>query len=271
MTQMSRRAFAAFSLAAAFAACGRRETARISGSGPTPASLRVVPPQFDDVKPVSWPGRAPRTYPVHGIDVSRWQGQIDWASAREGGVNFAFIKATEGGDLVDPLFRSNWDGARAAGVPAGAYHFWYHCRGGAEQARWFIRHVPREAGALPPVLDIEWTPFSPTCAARPDPAVVRAEAEAFLRIVEPHYGQRAILYSTSDFWTGNEMWHLPGGHEYWLRSVTEHPSDAYGGQRWTFWQYTGSGVVRGIAGRTDINVFAGSEDAWQSWLTARTA
>ena len=204
---------------------------------------------------------------VHGIDLARFQTEVDWRQARANGVSFAFIKATEGGDILDPAFRDNWRSARRNGVAHGAYHFFYHCRPAAEQARWFIRHVPRTPGALPPVLDMEWTPFSPTCTTRRDAATIRAEARTFLRMVENHYGQRPIIYTTVDFWTDNQMWRL-GDYPFWLRSVAAHPDDLYDGRHWTFWQYTSTGLVPGISGEVDINVFAGSAAAWRAWLSA---
>src|SRR5512143_3772416 len=68
---------------------------------------------------------AARDMPVQGIDVSYWQGDIDWMQARNAGVRFAYIKATEGGDVVDPKFLQNWQNAKNAGVVRGAYHFIY--------------------------------------------------------------------------------------------------------------------------------------------------
>jgi lysozyme len=270
MTHLPRRAALALLAGTLAAACGGGPRERVS-QATAPVPLQVRPPRFGDAKPVVWPGRPPSAYPVHGIDVSRYQLDIDWVAARDAGVSFAFVKATEGGDRVDPYFERNWREARRAGVPVGAYHFYYHCREPEEQARWFIRHVPRERGALPPVLDIEWTPFSPTCTIRPPAAEVRDKAERYLRIVERHYGQPALIYSAPDFWTDNEMWRLPGNHEFWLRSVTRHPSERYGGQHWTFWQYTGTGLVPGIPTQTDINVFAGSAAEFRAWLARRTA
>ena len=67
---------------------------------------------------------------------------INWAKLREHGANFAYIKATDGGDHLDPMFRKNWKAADAAGMKRGAYHFFYWCRSGASQADWFIRNVP---------------------------------------------------------------------------------------------------------------------------------
>lgn len=246
------------------AACGQSRNA----PPPSTAEVTVTSSNFSDRDPTDWRGKAPDRYPVHGIDVSRFNPVIDWATARANGVNFAFIKATEGGDRVDPMFASHWQGAAAARVRRAAYHFFYHCRPAAEQARWFIRNVPRRAGDLPPVLDLEWTPTSPTCRIRRDGAVIRAEAEVFLDILTRHYGRRPLIYTTVDFYEDTELWRLQGV-EFWLRAVADHPHQVYGGRDWSFWQYTSTGVVPGVAGGVDINVFAGSKAAWARWLAAR--
>jgi lysozyme len=241
-------------------------------SDPAPqkaGEVTVMSSNFTDAAPTDWPGRSPDRYPVHGIDLSRFQTQVDWPTARANGVNFAFIKATEGGDMVDPMFESHWRGAGAAGVRRGAYHFFYHCRPAAEQARWFIRHVPKTPGALPPVLDLEWTPFSPTCTIRRDGATIREEARIFMDILERHYGQRPLIYTTVDFFRDTELWRLQGV-EFWLRSVADHPHGVYDGTGWSFWQYTSTGLIPGIAGKVDINVFGGSRQAWANWLAQRS-
>ncbi|MGL4281600.1 MAG: glycoside hydrolase family 25 protein, partial [Albidovulum sp.] len=101
--------------------CGRQETvARLED--PAMGIASPAKARFDDHDPVAWAGSGPRRYPVHGIDVARFQTSIDWDTARRNGVSFAFIKATEGGDLVDPMFKNHWRAARRAGVPRGAYH-----------------------------------------------------------------------------------------------------------------------------------------------------
>ena len=262
-------------LVAALASCGGGDSNRhVKGELMRPTALDAaqhraegVPSNFGDTRPHGWAGRVPAHYQVHGIDAARYQGVIDFASARRAGISFAWLKGTEGGDRVDPAFARNLAGARQAGVPVGAYHFYYFCRPAAEQARWFITHVPRDPMALPPVLDMEWTPFSPTCTTRRDPDTIRDEARTFLRIVESHYGQRPIIYTTVDFWTDNQMWRL-GDYPFWLRSVAAHPDDLYDGRHWTFWLYTSTGLVPGINGEVDINVFDGSASDWAAWLAA---
>ncbi|OIQ30218.1 MAG: glycoside hydrolase [Alphaproteobacteria bacterium MedPE-SWcel] len=225
-------------------------------------------PRFGDNDPHGWEGTPPWVYPVHGIDVARYQGRIDWPKVRASGVSFAWIKATEGGDFLDPEFRSNWRAARRAGLRRGAYHFYYFCRTPEDQARWYIRNVPRDAGSLPPVLDIEWNHASPTCKRRPSGAQARREAERFLRLIKAHYGRRPVLYTTVDFYRDTGIGQLKGV-DFWLRSVAGHPEQVYPGAQWRFWQYTGTGSVPGVEGDVDLNVFAGTADSWLQWLGYR--
>ena len=188
--------------------------------------------------------------------------------AAQAGVNFAFLKATEGGDRVDAMFAENHAAARRAGVPVGAYHFYYFCTPPEVQARWFLDTVPREAGALPPVLDLEWNPFSPTCTFRPPAEEVRAVVRRWIEIVSAAWGHRPILYVPPDFWETNDIGRID--EEYWLRTVAAHPSERFPGVRWSFWQYSGTGIVPGVAGDCDLNCFAGTVDGWRRWRAART-
>jgi lysozyme len=247
--------------AALLTACGRESAA--------PHCARGVPRGFGDSDPHDWIGRTPAAYPVHGIDASRWQGPIDWPEVARSGVSFAWIKATEGGDRADPLFDAQFRGALRAGLPVGAYHFLYLCTEAATQARWFIRNAPRRSGALPPMLNVEYNHRSPTCRLRPEPETVRDEIRTFQRIAAAHFGQRPVIYTTVDFWRANDLGRL-GGEEFWLRSVAGHPSETYPGARWTFWQYSGTGRVPGVAGDVDLNAFAGSPEAWADWLRRRS-
>jgi lysozyme len=255
-----RSSLLAWAVTAALIGCG--------GAAPVQEQPIVNPPVFRDAAPHGWKGRDPSRYLLHGIDASRWQDKIDWQVAQANGVSFAYFKATEGGDRVDAAFDGYWQGAGRAGVARGAYHFYYLCRPAIEQARWFIRTVPRSKGALPPVLDMEWNAHSPTCTRRPDGPHVCREAQIFIDTLEGHYGQRPIVYTKVDFYADNQMGRL-GGVEFWLRSTAGHTSTVYPGQVWTFWQYSGTGLVPGIKGRVDLNAFSGSPRDWQAWLARR--
>lgn len=252
-------------LCAALVSCGRPA----ANTDQNVSQPRVTRPAFTDTDAQDFPVRHPRRYPVHGIDAARYQGAVDWQTAAGAGVSFAYLKATEGGDGLDPAFGANWQGAAQADIPRGAFHFYYFCRPAREQAAWFIRNVPRSPRALPPVLDMEWTPFSPTCTLRPPAAEVRAEAAVFLDILEQHYGQRPLIYTSPEFFATNQMGRIPRA-EFWLRSVADHPSNTYPNQSWTFWQYSSTSRVPGVKGPVDTNVFAGSVVAWQAWLAAHT-
>jgi lysozyme len=222
---------------------------------------------FRDADPVNFGRHSPRKLDVHGVDVSRWQGEIDWAKLRRNGANIVYIKATDGGDHLDPMFMKNWQGAGEAGLKRGAYHFFYWCRVASEQADWFIRNVPKVDGALPPVIDVEWNHQS-SCKRRPSRAVVLEKMRVFMDRIERHYGQRPIIYTTPDFYEDN----LKGAfldYPFWLRSTALHPSKVYPDRDWLFWQYSGSGLSQGVEGQIDLNVFNGDESDWWSWLSGR--
>ena len=142
----------------------------------------------------------PHDYPVHGIDVSKFQGDIDWNAVANSGVKFAWIKATEGGDRADARFQANWSGAKAAGVPHGAYHFVYWCRPPLEEMACFEQNAPVEDDALPPVLDVEATPTSKTCHRHLTQESAIADMKVMLEEMERHYGKRPIIYTTVDFY-----------------------------------------------------------------------
>jgi lysozyme len=189
---------------------------------------------------------------VIGVDVSSHEGDIDWTALAASSVAFAYIKATEGGDFRDRRFQDNWDGAKAAGMPRGAYHFLTQCRSGAEQAANFIRTVPREAGALPPAVDAE---HMGPCSSGQTVADIRGELVAFMDAVEAHYGKRPIVYVTYEFHQAHLDGHA-GTEHFWVRSLFLPPSIQK--QSWLFWQFHNRGFRPGISGPVDLDAFRGS-------------
>ncbi len=192
------------------------------------------------------PSRA--QYPTQGIDVSHHQGPIDWAAAKADGVDFAYIKASEGGNRRDPRFAENWRAAAEAGVRRGAYHFFTLCRPARDQATNFIALVPREGDALPPAVDLE---FGGNCAARPRREALIAEVASFVKMVEAHSEKPVMLYITREF---EEQYRVSEAIDrpLWLRRIALEPD--YGGHPWVMWQAHNRRRVDGIDGPVDWNV-----------------
>lgn len=190
-------------------------------------------------------------YSVHGIDVSAYQGRIDWPEVAAHEVQFAFIKATEGVTLRDARFQRNWRGAHAAGIYRGAYHYFQPNYDGAQQADLFVRNVPLAPGDLPPVLDVEAPNFH-------DVAVMRRNVATWLRLIERHYGVRPILYSNHNFYKRHLAGHFDK-YPLWLAHY-EVEKPLLPRDKWIIWQHSDESHVPGIRGPVDFNVFQGSVD-----------
>lgn len=196
----------------------------------------------------------PARWEVWGVDVSAYQGNVDWTELRRQGVEFAFIKATEGSGMVDRCFAENWENAQTAGVPAGAYHFFSYDSPGETQAENFMVQVPVTPGALPPVVDIEF--YGDKAQNPPDRETVREILDPLLEKLESHYGQKPILYVTYRTY----KLYIQGAYEdypLWVTRPLLAPLD----KDWTFWQYSHSARLSGYQGkeeRIDLNVFRGS-------------
>jgi len=198
-------------------------------------------------------------YPVRGIDVSHHQGAIDWPQvAATGSVDFAYIKATEGGDFKDPDFQKNWMGSKQAGIATGAYHFFTFCRPGKDQAGNFLQSVPFEPSSLPFAVDLE---FDGNCSAVPSPEALASDVRDFVSTVRSVHRQRPVFYVTKEFFdhymTGNRD--LFPEHDLWVRNIFYEPRQQ-DCEKWRIWQYSHRGRMKGITGPVDLNVFCAGRD-----------
>ncbi len=165
---------------------------------------------------------------------------------------FVFIKATEGGDHVDERFRANWDGAGAAGIPRGAYHFVFWCRSAKEQMDWFKKNVPNDPSALPPVLDVEWNGHSQTCPRKLRRSRRSPWSPRCCRRWSATPVSGPIIYTDITFHKDVLEGELPD-YPHWLRSTAAEPEQRFANRQWMLWQFTSTGRVPGVRGDVDRN------------------
>ncbi|WP_285057297.1 glycoside hydrolase family 25 protein [Pedobacter ginsengisoli] len=206
--------------------------------------------------------RIPKGYAVHGIDVSYYQGKIDWKKVKEMEeddvkVRFAFIKATEGMFSVDPYFQRNWREAPKAGIICGAYHYFKPKKSGEWQAKFFLQTVKFETGDLPPVVDIE--ELNGVTASK-----MRVELQVFLTHIEKKTKVKPIIYTGLSFYND----YLKGYFdEYPLWVAHYHqPKLKVDKADWHFWQHSDKARISGISHVVDFNAFNGDSLAFEQML-----
>lgn len=197
------------------------------------------------------------SYPVRGVDVSSYQGEIDWHTLSSQNISFAFIKATEGSSFADPCFEYNFSEAQKCEIAVGAYHFFSYDSPGATQAENFIKTVNPFEGMLPPVIDLEF--YGDKKKDPPNREYVSSELKDMLTALEDYYGLKPIIYATElsyKLYLSEEY----AEYDIWIRNVLTSPTLS-DGRQWTFWQYADRETLDGYNGKEkhiDMNVFNGS-------------
>jgi lysozyme len=204
----------------------------------------------------------PEEYPIHGIDVSRYQQMIAWDAVKAMQVKkiklgFAFIKATEGIGNTDPQFGRNWKKSKEAGIIRGAYHFFLATKDARAQAENFIKQVRLKPGDLPPVLDIEQS----YGVSR---ETIRKEVKTWLDIVENNYDVKPIIYTNIDFYKQN-LGEDFDDYPLWVAHYYQ-PRQPRIKRDWVFWQHNDNGRVNGVLSPVDFNVYAGDSISFQQLL-----
>lgn len=192
---------------------------------------------------------------VPGIDVSRWQREIDWEKVAAAGYRFAVIRATIGNYYTDPRFYVNWDGAREAGLLVSAYHVLAPERPADSQMERFFDTLGPRAAHLPLVLDVE---LSREVSAEDITASVRACVDT----IEEEDGRGPVIYTARWFWD-RHVSESPDWADYdlWVAHYgVDSPSLPKGWDEWMFWQHSDHGEVPGIDASTDLNWFNGTHE-----------
>lgn len=197
----------------------------------------------------------PEGYEIHGIDISHYQGQIDWDELRNGMISgcplrFVIIKSTEGDKRIDENFYDNFQAARDYGFIRGAYHFWNNKSTPRDQAYFFLSKVHLENGDLPPVLDIEHKP------AERSVEDFQRDVLTWLHIVEDRYHVKPIIYTYYKFKQNYLSAPVFDDYPYWIAHYYVDKVEYKG--PWKFWQHTDAGRLPGIRGYVDFNIYNGS-------------
>lgn len=182
---------------------------------------------------------------TRGVDVSHWQGEVDWPAVAADGIDFAIVKATEGVESIDRRFAANWSGAARSGLVRGAYHFLLPGHDGAAQARHFLRTVRPGTGDLRPVVDVE-TPG-------PDLAKVLKD---FLAEIRRSTGTDAIIYVSPSFWNDRLAADFPEPlpNPLWIAEYgVASPRATTRLGPWAIWQHDRKGRIEGIDGDVDLD------------------
>ena len=197
----------------------------------------------------------PGSNKVYGIDVSYYQGTINWAAVKAAGKQFAIIRVSDGTGFLDPKFATNWKNAKAAGLTVGAYQFFRPSQDATAQADLMVSQlnaVGFGAGDIPPVIDVEVT-------SGVSSANIAARVNTWLQRVKSRTGRLPALYTSPGFWSGlgnptpSPLPYIWAAH--WGVSCPSVPP-AWG--RLRFWQYSSTGSVSGISGNVDLDVYNGT-------------
>jgi len=200
---------------------------------------------------------------VPGIDVSRWQREIDWGRVSAGGYRFAVLRATIGNYYTDPRFYVNWNDAREAGLLISAYHVVAPERPADSQMDRFFEALGQRRSDLPLVLDVE---LSRDVSSEGITSCVQECAEA----VEDETGRRPVIYTARWFWD-RHVEDRPEwlNYDLWVAHYgVEEPTLPGSWETWTFWQHSDHGQVAGIGPATDLNWFNGGADDLRTYADA---
>lgn len=203
-----------------------------------------------------------KRYPIRGIDVSHYQGDINWSTISNQNITFAFIKATEGSKSQDEYFYKNWKNISNTQILKGAYHFFSFDSDGIKQAKNYISVVPISENMLPPVVDVEF--YGDKKKNKPDAPDVRNELDILLNELEEHYGQKPIIYTTMNVYN-IYIKDYYDTYPLWIRNIYYKPF-LFSNRKWLFWQYSDKGTLDGYIGTEkyiDMNIFNGDLEAFK--------
>ncbi|MBO4487334.1 MAG: glycoside hydrolase family 25 protein [Bacteroidaceae bacterium] len=201
--------------------------------------------------------RGPVNTVIQGIDVSHYQGTIDWAAvAASGQVGYAFIKASESVSFVDDYYKYNLAQARKHGINVGSYHFFRAHVDQEAQLKHMISVIDPAKQDIVPVIDIENSNGVSV-------EVLASRLRHFLARVEEYYGRPPIIYTYVNFY--NKYLAHRGFEHYplFIAFYQDHAPRLSDGREYIMWQYTSKGTISGIKGNVDRSMFVNNHDIFE--------
>ncbi len=203
---------------------------------------------------------------VKGVDVSTYQGSVNWASAKSAGIVFGIARMSDGLNYPDNEFAANWKNMKAQGIVRGVYQFFEPAQDPTQQANMLLNAVNSAGGFipedLPPVMDIEVT-------GGQSPSTIQAHMQTWLNVIEKAVGRKPIIY-TAAFMSSN-IGSGFGSYPLWVANWgVSCPTMPSGWTAWKFWQNADNGSVSGISGAVDTDEFNGSLTDLKAWATETT-
>lgn len=190
---------------------------------------------------------------IKGLDVSRFQGEVDWERVKAAGYQFAMLRAGYGDDSVDGQFRRNASECNRLGLPIGAYWFCYAAspENAAQEADSCIRTVSGYRLDYPVCYDIEQASadYVEKQGVSFTPALAQSLVKSFCDRIEAQ-GYFAMFYSNRSFYDTYLGAALAGRYAFWYARYT----DTFDGTDCGIWQYTSTGSVPGISGNVDLDL-----------------
>lgn len=188
-----------------------------------------------------------------GLDVSQYQGEIDWtvidSVENKFPLHFVFIRATAGNNKVDSRFKTNWKATKNHHLIRGAYHYYRPNENSLTQADNFIKTVQLQKGDLPPILDIEQMPENQSISK------LKVGLQRWLDRVEAHYKIKPIIYSGERYYQ-DFLKEEFSGYSFWIANYNFFEENIK--DDWLFWQFTEKAAVDGIYESVDLNIFNGT-------------
>ena len=189
--------------------------------------------------------------PIHGVDLSHYNGKVNFDKLAAAGIQFVYLKATQGQHYVDPSFAIHSKALRGSDMLRGAYHFFEPEVDAIAQADHFLNTIKHNDYNLPPMLDVEITQEAPS-------NLIQSGVKKWLEKVKKRLGCTPVIYTYGDFWQ-HQLGSAFSEYPFWLADYAKKPNVPKTAKNWHIWQYSDKGRLPGVENKVDLNVLIKGE------------